>query len=146
MNKLIFDEINCRVVTEDGKSNVFSTDTLKGDFHCAVSSIHKVVKMYNEGKSLREIDEFLLDDFSSTQEAREIISESLYHFLHIKSFICSPYMDKPIPFYGDPISYNLDGLYGYLTPIGDKVFFFSAFGDGKPTYSKLDNWYVAQPK
>ena len=34
--------------------------------------------MFNEGKGLMEIDEYLLDESECTQEAREIIVESLY--------------------------------------------------------------------
>ncbi len=73
-----------RVEDEDG-TEVFSTE----DMYCTEdldhnesNTIDDVVNMYNDGKSLEEIDEFLLDDGRCTQEDREIITEGIYAYLN----------------------------------------------------------------
>ena len=76
--KLIHDKGNSRVVLEDDSKNAFYTDELVGDAYASDETVDTVVTMFNEGKSLIEIDEFLLDDIGCTQEAREIITEGLY--------------------------------------------------------------------
>lgn len=144
--KLAFDSVNCRVVTEDDLTNVFYTDTLVGDFTCAASSIQMVVDMHNDGYSLSEIDDFLLNDVGSTQEAREFIVEALYDFLYRTHTIVSPYSES-IPFYGEPIHHKIDGVYGCLAVINERVFFFSVLGEGDLTFSVLEEWTaVPQPK
>ncbi len=69
--KLVFDDINCRVVTEDDSINAFYTDN-----QCPHEVVEVVVKMYNKGKKLIEIDAYLLDA-DCTQDAREIMIEGL---------------------------------------------------------------------
>lgn len=80
--RIIHDKGNSRVVLEDDSKNVFYTDELVGDAYASTETVDTVVNMFNEGKSLMEIDEFLLDDIGCTQEAREIITEGLYKIYH----------------------------------------------------------------
>ena len=40
--------------------------------------VNRVVAMINDGKSLGDIDEYLLNEGRCTQDEREIITESLY--------------------------------------------------------------------
>ena len=75
--KLVFDDTNCRVVTEDDTINAFYTDDENPDNQCPHEVVEVVVKMYNEGKELMEIDAYLLDAVC-TQDAREIMIEGLY--------------------------------------------------------------------
>lgn len=75
---IVFDKGNCRVVSEDDSINVFYTvDTENPDNDCPNEVVEVVVQMYNEGKDLGEIDEYLLDA-DCTQDAREIMVEALY--------------------------------------------------------------------
>lgn len=73
MIKLVFDKNNNRVVTESD-DQVFYTD----DFETTNKVIETVVNMFNEGKSLTDIDEYLLDESECTQDDREIIIEALF--------------------------------------------------------------------
>jgi hypothetical protein len=76
--KLVFDKVNCRVVTEDDTKNAFyTTDNENPDNDCPDEVVEEVVKMFNEGKNLMEIDEYLLDA-PCTQDAREIMTEGLF--------------------------------------------------------------------
>jgi len=75
---IVFDKGNCRVVSEDDSINVFYTeDSENPDNDCPDEVVEVVVQMYNEGKDLGEIDEYLLDA-DCTQDAREIMVEALY--------------------------------------------------------------------
>jgi len=75
---IVFDKVNSRVVSEDDSINVFYTvDTENPDNDCPDEVVEVVVQMYNEGKELMEIDEYLLDA-DCTQDAREIMVEALY--------------------------------------------------------------------
>lgn len=71
--KLVHDDVNARVVTEDD-NQVFYTS----DLECPDEVVTNVVNMFNEGKDLSELDEYLLDEDRCTTEDREIIVESLY--------------------------------------------------------------------
>lgn len=77
--KLVFDKVNNRVVTEDDSKNAFYTDEFDtDDCYCEDEVVNNVVKMFNEGKDLMEIDAYLLDEGKCTQEAREEIVEGLF--------------------------------------------------------------------
>jgi hypothetical protein len=76
--KLVHDKVNTRVVLEDDSKNAFYTNELVGDNYASDETVDTVVNMFNEGKDLSEIDEFLLDDTGCTQEAREVITEALF--------------------------------------------------------------------
>jgi|LFRM01.1.fsa_nt_gb hypothetical protein len=58
----------------------------------------------------------------------------------ILSYIHSKYLMEPIPFYGEPIYYKFAGIYGFLMPFCNKVFFFHPGGEYEVTYSELDGW------
>lgn len=73
--KIVFDKVNARVVSEDDTINIFYTTDIDND--CPDEVVEVIVGMYNEGKDLGEIDEYLLDA-DCTQDAREIILEGLY--------------------------------------------------------------------
>jgi len=45
----------------------------------------------------------------------------------------NPSQIQPIEFYGSPIDYKYDGVYGYLIPSGNKVLFFF------PTFESVDH-------
>jgi hypothetical protein len=83
---IVFDKVNSRVVTEDDTTNVFYTNDFgkDKDTYCEDKVVENVVGMYNEGKTLMEIDEYLLDEGECTQDAREIIVESLYLLFYPK--------------------------------------------------------------
>jgi hypothetical protein len=81
---IVFDQVNCRVVTEDDNQVFYTTDTENPDNDCPDEVVAVVVQMYNEGKDLDEIDEYLLDA-DCTQDAREIMVESLYHLFNPKN-------------------------------------------------------------
>ena len=75
---LVHDKVNARVVSEDDSINVFyTTDNENKDNDCPIEVVYEVVKMFNEGKTLIEIDTYLLDA-DCTQDAREIMIEGLY--------------------------------------------------------------------
>lgn len=70
---------NARVVTEDFTLNAFYTDKFNtDDCRCEDEVVDKVIEMFNEGKELIDIDEYLLDENRCTQDAREIIIEGLF--------------------------------------------------------------------
>jgi hypothetical protein len=76
--KLVFDKVNARVVTEDDTINAFYTsDNENPDNDCPDEVVEIIVQMYNDGKTLSDIDEYLLDAMC-TQDAREIMIEGLY--------------------------------------------------------------------
>lgn len=77
MIKLVHDKTNARIVFEDDSINVFYTDNLVNDYYVSDETLDTIVNMYNDGKTLFEIDEFLLDDIGCTQNAREVIIDSL---------------------------------------------------------------------
>ena len=79
------DKVNARVVTEDD-NHVFYTSDENPDNDCPdeVVDVVVVVQMFNEGKDLGEIDEYLLDA-ECTQDAREIMVESLYLLFNPKN-------------------------------------------------------------
>lgn len=81
---IVFDKGNCRVVTEDDNHLFYTTDTDNSDNDCPDDVVEVVVQMYNEGKDLMEIDYYLLDA-DCTQDAREIMVESLYHLFNPKN-------------------------------------------------------------
>ncbi len=82
MNKVIvFDKGNCRVVSQDDSIQVFYTDNKDPDDNCPDEIVEVVVKMYNEGKTLAEIDEYLLNA-ECTQDARETVMEGLFPLYH----------------------------------------------------------------
>ena len=81
-NKLVYDKVNCRVVLEDDSKNAFHTSTFNNDLICSNEVVDKVVEMFNTGKSLVDIDTYLLDEERCSQEAREIIVEGLYLIFH----------------------------------------------------------------
>jgi hypothetical protein len=76
--KLVNDKVNARVVLDDDTKNAFYTHELVGDYYASDETVDTVVEMFNEGKDLFEIDEFLLDDTGCTQDAREVIVEGLF--------------------------------------------------------------------
>ena len=78
--KLVFDKVNNRVLLEDDSKNAFYTDEFikDSDFECSDEVVEKVVKMFNSGKKLMDIDYYLLDEGQCTQDAREVIVEGLY--------------------------------------------------------------------
>lgn len=83
--KLVFDKLNSRVVTEDDTINAFYTsDHKNADNDCPDEVVEVVVQMYNEGKTLMEIDAYLLDAYC-TQDAREIMVEGLYPIYNPKN-------------------------------------------------------------
>ncbi len=49
---------------------------------------------------------------------------------------------EPLEFDGEPLYYKIDGIYGYITPINNKVFFIYSDADGGLYYDKLENWKV----
>lgn len=78
VTKLVHDKVNARVVSEDDSINAFyTTDNENKDNDCPDEVVDEVVKMFNEGKTLIEIDEYLLDA-ECTQDAREIMVEGLF--------------------------------------------------------------------
>lgn len=78
--QLEYDKGNCRVVLTDDTQNAFYTDKFnKSALICSDDVVDKVVEMFNAGKSLVDIDEYLLDEEKCSQEAREIIVEGLYY-------------------------------------------------------------------
>lgn len=77
--KLVHDITNARVVTEDDEQVFYTDEFVDGSgYQCSDKVVQTVVDMFNEGKGLMEIDEYLLDEGECTQESREIIVESLY--------------------------------------------------------------------
>ena len=77
--KLVFDQVNARVVTENDEQVFYTNDfDANSDYHCEDEVVQNVVDMFNEGKGLMDIDEYLLDECKCTQDAREVIVESLY--------------------------------------------------------------------
>jgi len=46
--------------------------------------LSNVVEMYNKGKSIREIDQYLLDEKLSTQEEREFIVENINNYINME--------------------------------------------------------------
>lgn len=58
----------------------------------------------------------------------------------ILSYIHSKYLMEPIPFYGEPIYYKFAGIYGFLMPFNNKVFFIHTAGEWETTYEELDGW------
>lgn len=84
---LVFDKVNARVLAEDDSFNVFYTvDTENPDNDCPDDVVEVVVQMYNEGKDLYEIDDYLLYA-DCTQDAREIMVESLFHVYYPNSYV-----------------------------------------------------------
>lgn len=78
VTKLVHDKVNARVVSEDDGINAFyTTDNENEDNDCPEDVVDEVVKMFNEGKTLMDIDTYLLDAMC-TQDAREIMIEGLY--------------------------------------------------------------------
>lgn len=85
MKKLVFDKVNARVVTEDDEQVFYTDEFVDGsDYECSDKVVDTVVQMFNEGKGLMEIDEYLLDEGECTQDAREVIVESLYFIYYGK--------------------------------------------------------------
>lgn len=78
--KAIYDIDNARVVLEDDSENCFYTDkfNVDPDYPCSEETINTVVQMFNSGSNLEDIDEFLLDDATCSQDVREVIVEGLY--------------------------------------------------------------------
>ena len=72
MKKIIFDKANFKVVTDDDK-HLFFTDKL----YCGDEVIETVINMYNDGKDLAKIENYLLE--SCTTEDKELIIESFYN-------------------------------------------------------------------
>ncbi len=82
MNKLIYMDGFDRVESEDGVV-VFETQ----DLYCNEEEedrivIDNVVNMFNDEKTLEEIDLYLLDEARCTQDDREVIVEGIYAWLH----------------------------------------------------------------
>jgi hypothetical protein len=81
--KLVYDKVNARVLVND-VINAFYTDNL----YCDDEVINNVIDMFNNYKTLKDIDNYLLDESKSTSEDREIIIEGLFLvFKHINSKI-----------------------------------------------------------
>lgn len=84
MKNLVFDSVNCRVVTEDDV-HVFYTDKME----CPDDVIYKVTTFYNQNKekalsllgSEGAIDQYLLDEGRCSQEDREEIVKNLYNYI-----------------------------------------------------------------
>lgn len=72
--KIVFDETNNRVVTENDE-HLFYTDDFESDNKVLIN----VVNMFNNDKTLIEIDDYLLSEELCTQDDRELIIESLFH-------------------------------------------------------------------
>jgi len=81
--KLKYDKEVARVVTLDNKLTAFDTSKFNtGDLECDDEVVENVVNMFNEGKTLEDIDDYLLDECKCTQDAREVIVEGLYHIYY----------------------------------------------------------------
>lgn len=81
--KLVNDKVNARVVLEDDSKNAFYTDKFNTEnYRCSDKVVDTVVEMFNNGKDLIDIDEYLLDEGECTQEAREVIVEGLFLIFH----------------------------------------------------------------
>jgi hypothetical protein len=78
--KAIYDIDNARVILEDDSEACFYTDkfNVDPDYPCSEETIQTVVQMFNSGSTLMEIDEFLLNDETCSQDVREEIVEGLY--------------------------------------------------------------------
>lgn len=77
--KLIFDKDNARVVSDDDKLVVLYTNEFEigTDMECGDEVFEKIVELFNNGRTLAEIDRYLIDSPKCTQEAREAITETL---------------------------------------------------------------------
>ena len=88
--KLVFDEVNARVIVEGDTDVAFYTDKFSNqsnaEYFCDDHVVPKVIEMFNEeNRALTTIDDYLLDESGCSQEAREIIVEGL--FLIFKKYI-----------------------------------------------------------
>ena len=91
--KLVFDEVNARVIVEGDTDVAFYTDKftdnsfdVNNNFFCEDHVVPKVIEMFNEENSdLATIDDYLLDESGCSQEVRERIVEGL--FLIFKKYI-----------------------------------------------------------
>lgn len=83
--KLIFDKLNTRVVSEDDSEIAFYTDELG----CPDEVVENIVKLFNEclenGEQITgsegKVDLYLLDEVECTQDDRETIIECLNIYL-----------------------------------------------------------------
>ena len=74
-NKWNFVGVISQVHDLDAKRLVFETHEIQDK-----TVVRHVVEMHNEGKSLREIDTYLLDEGKCTQEEREFIVEEIFKY------------------------------------------------------------------
>ncbi len=83
--KLIFDKLNTRVVSEDDSVIAFYTDELE----CPDEVVENIIKLFNEclenGEQITgsegKVDLYLLDEVECTQDDRETIIECLNIYL-----------------------------------------------------------------
>jgi hypothetical protein len=81
--KIVHDKTNARVILNDDSRAAFYTDKFNTEeYHCSDKVVDTVVEMFNDGKDLIDIDEYLLDEGECTQEAREVIVEGLFLILY----------------------------------------------------------------
>lgn len=91
-NKLVHDKKNGKVILTDKSAIAFETKGFTStqpsfefeegkeynDLYCTDKVIDKVIDMYNHGKTLRQIDSYLLYEGECTEDAREVIVEGLF--------------------------------------------------------------------
>lgn len=79
--KIVFDEVNERIVTEDDTKNIIYTEQFEKRLF---PTFRDVVTLWNDNAHLQEIDDFLATDERCTQEEREEIIESFWNTFNKK--------------------------------------------------------------